>query len=77
MKTITALLTILLTVAACGEDTTTNNGCGEYPTAPGYAVSFEKVNGLDRALMTVSDFQNIDAWREDVTAWANCMQAKR
>lgn len=78
MKTIIA---IVIALAACGDNVSLDKAreiikkeCGEAPLAPGWSVSFETVNGFDRALMTREDFIRISQWREDVEAYAACTQ---
>lgn len=66
-------LCLLVMLAACTDDP---KECGPYPTPPGWTAAFESVNGQDRALLTRDDYENINAWRDDVTHWATCMEQR-
>jgi hypothetical protein len=73
MKTI-ALAIMIFVVASCvnGEDP---DPCGPRPQAPGWAVAFDTINGYQRALLTVEDYNAIVTWRFEITEWATCMES--
>ena len=84
MKTIIIAL-FVSSLVACGDNTQSNDlsqhdvqsyvqeMCGSIPSAPGWAVAFENVNGFDRALLTREDMQAISAWRTAQDNWNNCL----
>jgi hypothetical protein len=63
-------------VMACVSESTpvTPNECGEAPGVPGFAVSFEEVNGSSRALLLPADWQRVQRYLDETAAWAACVQ---
>jgi hypothetical protein len=63
-----ALVCCFLAVSCCPVSTS----CGDPPPRPGYAVSFEKINGIDRAILSVPDWTGLVAWTDEAVRWMDC-----
>ena len=75
------ILMVAALMGGCTSDAKSGNGqcpivgeyvvemCGDRPLAPGWAA---QVSG-DTATMAASTFNDIAAWRENVTTWLNCV----
>lgn len=69
------LIVLFAFLAACTTDDADpqTHECGPAPRMPGYVVSFETINGFDRALLTRDDWENLNAWQFDITRWSQCV----
>lgn len=65
----TLLLVLVAVLASCADETTATTECGDAPLAPGWAAAFEG----DTVTMSRADYENILAWRDDVSQWTTCV----
>ena len=72
---ITLLVSLLLTACVDQPQGTAIDGCGESPPYPGAPVSFEQVNGVDKAILDRASWVTLDAWHHDVSAWTACIES--
>ena len=48
--------------------------CGDAPTAPGWSIANETINGYKVVVMGPADYAGIAAWRADLETYTACVQ---